>query len=335
MDLSRRGVVSLAGTAALAGLAGSGLAAQEPAGLPVEFGGVRLGTCLYNYRSLPRLENQRAYLATMVEAARQTGVGLVEINALYLEPPTRLPFAGIPRLWDAPLSGRQKEAFEALSPQEVAAERDALREWRLSAPAAYFEAVRDSFRAAGMMPFSYVMTFTPDMTEAEIEAIFGHARALGVNVFSTNQTKVEMAPRLAPFAEGFDMVMGFHNHTAVDNPNEVASVNSLERLFSVSPRMMVNLDTGHFVASGQDVMAFIETHFDRITHFHMKDRQSDHGPNMPFGEGDTPLAAILDAIRAHGSRAPAIVEFEYRGTGTPVEETRRGLQFLKDALGAA
>ena len=37
-----------------------------------------------------------------------------------------------------------------------------------------------------------------------------------------------------------------------DDPNEVASVASFERLFAMSPRFKANLDVGHFVAANQD-----------------------------------------------------------------------------------
>ncbi len=335
MGLCRREFTKLAGSIGLAALAGGRASAQgTPNGftLPVCFAGVNLGTCLYNYRSLPRPDDQQAYLQSLIEACRQTGVGLVEVNATYLEPPSRLPFSGIPRLWDPPLGGRQKEALEAMSGEEITAEREGLRDWRLFASPDYFARFADGLRAAGMRPFSYVMTFTPDMTEPEIEAIFRHAQALGVRVFSTNQTKIEMVPRLVPFAERHDMLLGFHNHTAVDDPNQVASVNSMERIISASPRVKINLDVGHFVATNQNVMAFINAHFNNITHFHMKDRQRNYGRVTAFGEGDTPIGEILEVIRWRERAAPVFVEYEYAGSGTPVEETRSSLDFLRAAL---
>jgi sugar phosphate isomerase/epimerase len=256
----------------------------------------------------------------------------VEINAPYLEPPSRLPFAGIPRIWDAPLTGGQRESFERLTAAEVEQERRELREWRMSTSPTYFAAFAERLRQASLQPFSYVMTFTPDMTDAEIEAIFGHAKGLGVNVFSTNQTKVEMASRLAPFADRYFVDIGFHNHTATGNPNEAASRTSLERILSVSRRMMVNLDVGHYVASNQDVMAFARDHFDRISHFHMKDRKRNEGPGVPFGEGDAPIAELLTLLHERRSAKPAIVEYEYLGTGSAVEETTRSIAYLKALL---
>ena len=327
----RRHIGGLLGAAALC----ASLPAKRGWGadlLPTTFGGVRMGVCLYDFRDLPRLPDQDAYIDSFIACCRQVGVGLVEINASYLEPPTRLPFAGIPRLWDAPLTGGQKTAFEKLTPAEVAEERERLRAWRLETPLTYFTGVAAKFRHAGIEPFSYVMTFTPDMTEAEIDAIFRHTRALGVNVISTNQTRIEMAPRLAPFADRYAIDLGFHNHTGVDNPNEVASRESLERLFTVSPRTKVNLDVGHFVAADQDTMALVRERFDRITHFHMKDRRRHLGPNVPWGEGDAPLKEVVQYIRDRRASTPAFVEYEYPGTGSSVAETARCLEYLKSLL---
>lgn len=329
MDLTRRDFGRMTGAGMLAALAGGPLAAEP---LPTTTAGVRMGSALYNYRSLPRLTDPLAYIDSLIAACVATGVTTIEINAPYIEPANRLPFSGIPRLWDAPLTGGQAEAFARLSPAEVSAERDMLRRWRLDTPPAHYAAIGDRFRAAGLQPFSYVMTFTPDMTEAEIAAIFAGAAALGVRVFSTNQTKVEMALRLLPHAERHDMVIGWHNHTALANPNEVAGRATLERLLAVHPRMMVNLDTGHYVAANEDVLAFATDHFDRITHFHMKDRKRDLGPGTPMGEGDVPLAGLLALSRERGGGPPAIVEYEYPGSGTPVEEVRRSIAYMQGLL---
>jgi sugar phosphate isomerase/epimerase len=334
--LSRRDFarVALGGATALAA---TGPAAFAAAPIPYTVNGVRIGVCMYCFRDMPRPADQGRYIDMFVDATVKSGAGLIEINAPYLEPANDLPFQGIPRIQDAhpprPAPGAAVPKWMTMTPAELQAARDALRQWRLTTPLSYWQGVRRKFVDAGVTPFSYVMTFTPDMTEAEIDAIFKQARALGVSVFSTNQTKVEMGPRLVPFAERYRMDLGFHNHTAVANPNEVASIDSLERLFALSPRMKSNLDTGHFVAANQDPLAFLRRHPDRITHLHMKDRKRNDGPNLPWGEGDTPIKPLLLEVRDRKLPIPAIVEYEYRGTGG-LAETTHCLEIMRQTLSA-
>ena len=141
------------------------------------------------------------------------------------------------------------------------------------------------------------MTFAEDFPDEEIDVVFKQAQALGVNIIGTNQTTVGMAPKLVPYAEKYKMTFSFHNHAKSDDPNEVASPESYEKLFGMSKYFKANLDIGHFTAGNNDGIAFIEKHHDRITHMHLKDRKRNDGPNMPWGEGETPLKQALQLIK--------------------------------------
>ena len=62
-------------------------------------------------------------------------------------------------------------------------------------------------------------------------------------------------------------------------------------------------------------MPFLKQHHDRITHIHVKDRKLNNGPNVPFGQGDTPIKEVLQLIRDNKWNIQATIEFEYPGAG--------------------
>jgi sugar phosphate isomerase/epimerase len=96
-----------------------------------------------------------------------------------------------------------------------------------------------------------------------------------------------------------------------------------------------NIDLGHFLA-GNNVSpaAFIRKHHDRITHIHLKDRKLNQGPNLPWGQGDTPIKEVLQMMRKEKYNFQATIEFEYpTPEGSDVlKELAKCVQFCKDAL---
>jgi sugar phosphate isomerase/epimerase len=211
--------------------------------------------------------------------------------------------------------------------------REALRQWRLTGPLDRFKAVRRKFEAAGLNLFSHVVTIGDDFTDPEIEAVFKQMQALGVTIFCTNQTRVGMGPRIKPFAEKYRIRPAFHTHALVDDPNEVASPASLQKLLDMSPRFMVNLDIGHFTAGNQDALAYLRAHHDRITHLHVKDRKRNNGPSVMWGTGDTPIAECLRAIRDNKWPIYCIIERDNRDeTGSAVELTKKYMDYMKQIL---
>ncbi len=126
--------------------------------------------------------------------------------------------------------------------------------------------------------------------------------------------------------------MVFHGTSNHKDPNEFATPESFQSALAISKYFKINLDIGHFFAAGYDPVAYIEAHHDRITHLHMKDRKKNDGPNMPWGEGDTPIKQVLLLLKEKKYPLPALVEYEYRGTGTPVEEVGKCLDYMRQAV---
>ena len=106
-----------------------------------------------------------------------------------------------------------------------------------------------------------------------------------------------MAPRLIPFAEKYKIRPAWHAHATVNNPNEVATPASTEKLLALFRHFAVNLDIGHFTDGNNDAADFLKKHHDRITHIHIKDRKCNGGPDVALGTGDTPIQECLTLIR--------------------------------------
>jgi sugar phosphate isomerase/epimerase len=77
-------------------------------------------------------------------------------------------------------------------------------------------------------------------------------------------------------------------------------------------------------------VAYIKEHHARITNLHLKDRKKDHGVNLPWGEGDTPIKDVLLLLKKEGWDIPANIEFEYRGDA--VTEVTKCYQICMDIL---
>ncbi len=211
--------------------------------------------------------------------------------------------------------------------------RQALREWRVALPLDRFREVRAKFDKAGLNLFSYVQTIDDDMTDAEIDAVFRQMQALKVPMFTTNQTRVGMGPRFASFAEKYNIKAAWHPHAQVQDPNEVATPESMEKVLAMSKAFVVNLDIGHYTAGNNDAVAFLRKHHDRITHLHIKDRKRNDGPNVQLGTGDTPIKECAALIRDNKWPIMLILEREYRDApGTAVEQTRWQLDYVKSLL---
>jgi sugar phosphate isomerase/epimerase len=191
--------------------------------------------------------------------------------------------------------------------------------------------VRKAFGDAGVTIHSYTVNYRPYVTDVEIDKSFEQAKALGTNIIATS-TQVNMAKRLLTFAEKHQMLLAFHGHSNTKDANEFATPESFQMALELSKFSRINLDIGHFSAAGFDPVAFIRKHHDKITHLHVKDRKNNDGPNVPWGEGDTPIKPVLLLLKEKKYPIPAFVEYEYRGTGTPVDEVKKCLDYMRICL---
>ena len=121
---------------------------------------------------------------------------------------------------------------------------------------------------------------------------------------------------------------GYHAHTQ-------AHLTFWDEAFSQSPYNGANIDIGHYTAgrSGSPI-PFIEKHHARITSMHLKDRKFHEGPNMPWGQGDTPIKEVLQLMKRGKHTYPATIELEYEVPqgSTVLAELSKCVQYAKAAL---
>jgi sugar phosphate isomerase/epimerase len=277
--------------------------------------GVRLGAQTYSFRDLPRTPGGDA-IDAVIKACKECEIGEVELFAPQVEPQ-----------FNAGARGRRGDP----PPPEAAKAREDMRKWRLETPLDHFTAVRKKFDVAGMTVYAYNYSPRADYTDAEIDRGFQMARALGAQII-TASTTLDVAKRIAPFADQHRMVVAMHGHSNVSDPNEFATPESFDAAMKLSKFFKVNLDIGHFTAANFDAIKYIREHHDDITNLHLKDRKRNQGDNVPWGQGDTPIKEALQLLKSEKWPIRAYVEYEYRGQGTSIEEVKKCMAYAKQAL---
>jgi sugar phosphate isomerase/epimerase len=193
-----------------------------------------------------------------------------------------------------------------------------------------YKALRKMYNDAGVG--IHIVKFgnigNPGMTDEQIDYYFQVAKALGAKGI-TRELSEPAAQRLGPIADKHQILIGFHNHTQLTPTTYDGSI------LSYGKCLAINLDIGHYVAgTNESPLPLIEKHRDRILSLHLKDRKKDKGPNMPFGEGDTPIAEALQYLKKNKLPISADIELEYKipEGSDAVKEVAKCVQFCKKAL---
>ncbi len=198
----------------------------------------------------------------------------------------------------------------------------------------HFEELRKKYDDAGVLIYAYTYGFREGFTDEQFDLGFQIARALGVK-YITSSANVSVAPTVDKFAQKYKIMVGFHGHSSIDKPNEFSTPGTFERaLKGASPYLGINLDIGHFTAAGGDAVAFLKEYHAKIVTLHIKDRRKgQHGDNLPFGEGDTPIIPVLHLLRDNHWKIPANIEYEYGKPGMDcIAEVEKCYAYCKKAL---
>ena len=262
------------------------------------FNGVQIGVITYSYRSLPGTAED------VLKHVTQCGISSIELMGGPAE-----QFAGAP-------AGKKRGK--------------SLLDWRLSASMDRFQALRKMYNDAGVN--IHIVKFgdigNANMPDEQIEYYFQVAKALGARGI-TREISEPAAQRLGPIADKHKIMIGFHNHTQL-TPTLYDG-----EILSYGKYLGINLDIGHYVAgTNQCPIELIEKHCDRILSLHLKDRKKDKGSNMPFGQGDTPVALALQYMKKNKLTFPADIELEYKVPegSDAVQEVTKCVQFCREAL---
>lgn len=274
---------------------------------------VRIGLQSFSFRALS--------LDDAVKAMQDIGIGECELFSAHIEP--RPNFSRPPQ---SMRGGGTDPAFRA----EMEKWQEEVRKWRLTASLDQFKAVRQKFDAARIRLQAYNLSFSDQFSDADIERGFQIAQALGVDLITASAT-LSAAKRVAPFANKYKITVAMHGHSNLTDPNEFAKPESFAAALAMSKYFAVNLDIGHFFAAGFDPIAYIEQNHKRISNIHLKDRKKNDGPNTPWGQGDTPIKAVLQLLQRKRYNIPANIEYEYQGADA-IAEVRKCFQYCKDAL---
>ena len=247
----------------------------------------------------------------------QLGISGLELRTQPVE-----AFLGAP----AHLVGAKAFVAAAAGAQSV---DDQMRRWRLSSPTGRIPEFRRTYESAGVLIEIVKVDGIFKMSDEELDYVFELAKALGARAVSTEISKDESdLKRLGGFGERHSLWVAYHGHTAVAPAH-------WERAFALSPRNAANVDIGHFIAGNNySPVPFIRQYPERITHVHIKDRKLHMGPNVPFGEGDTPIVEVLRLIRDNRWNIQATIEFEYKvpAGSDRMAEIARCVKYCREAL---
>lgn len=263
--------------------------------------GVQIGVITYSFRSMPGSAEQ---LLQYCKACN--------INAIELMGDPAEAYAGAPK-WDNSADFAAKIA-----------------DWRMNAPMDKFIQLRKMFNDAGVRIYAW----KPDAlgsknTDAEIDYALNAAKALGCSHVTVElPDDQEQTQRLGDKAAEHKIYIGYHAHTQ-------ATPDLWNVALGQSDYNAINLDIGHYVAgTSTSPIEFITKNSDRIVSMHIKDRKYHDGPNMPWGEGDTPIKEVLTLMRKKKYKFPATIELEYDipAGSDAVKEVIKCREYAKNAL---
>ena len=284
--------------------------------------GVQLGLTTYSYLRIPHSLEQ------VLEYVLEAGVNAIEMRRV-LEEGLGIP-AGPPRR----RRGQDLTEKERAEMQEAAREaREKQKEWRLNLPMQKYADIRKMYNDAGVD--IHIAKFAPaSWSDEELDYAYKAANVLGAYGI-TDEASVEACKRMGKFAEKHNSLAIYHTHGQFGEPGF-----DIDTLLGYSSANRLNLDVGHYYGStGKHPNEVIIKYHDQIPMIHMKDKTGPDHPEMPnrsvpFGEGQTPIADVLELLKKEQWPIDVFVELEYQipEGSDPVKEVTKCIEYMRNIL---
>lgn len=335
MNFTRRDLARLAATA-LPGAAS--LLAAKPNS---QFHGVQIGVITYSFRAL------KSSAEETLKYCVDCGISGIELMSNVAEGFAGAPAAaargfgpppGGPRPGGGGGRAKMQPTPEMLEARKKAAEE--VTKWRTSVSMDKFKEFRRMYEDAGVKIYAFKLPPTKEMSDAEYEYIWNVAQTVGASHITMElPTDWELTQRVGEFAAKRKLAIAFHTHGQ-------GADTQFDKALAISKYTAINFDVGHFWGvNGLSPVPVLEKYHDRIASLHLKDRKGPKaaaenrgpgggGPNMPWGEGETPLKEILQLLKKKKYKIPASIEYEY---DTPqgsdeLTEIKKCVEYCKKAL---
>jgi sugar phosphate isomerase/epimerase len=291
------------GKVALAAGAASRLMAAKPDSV---FGGVQIGTITYSFRSLPSSADE------VLKYCLDCGISAIELMSNVAE-----SYAGAPATGAAGGPGRGRGSVPSEQQATMSKAADEMKQWRLSVSMDKYKAFRKMYQDAGVKIYAFKLPPTMRMSDQEYEYIWNVGETLGANHITMElPTDPALLQRVGEYAAKRKLRIAFHTHGQGGD-------SGFDKALSGSDWTALNLDVGHYYGvNGKSPVPVIEKYHDRIASLHLKDRKGPNsaaekkglgggGPNMPWGQGETPLKEVLQLMKRNKYKFPGSIEYEY------------------------
>jgi len=239
--------------------------------------------------------------------------------------------------------------------EPTAADAPDILKWRDTVSLDYFKDIRKKFNQAGIAIYTYNPRFgagggrgargrgpsggppagapgaasapaatppaaPPPITDAQIDRIFEFTKALGAKNISSGLS-IDMARRIAPFAEKHKITVAVSS----TNPDLLAQIPA------ISPWLRLDIDIGDLTRAGHDALQLVKDNYQHLLDVHLKDCKFQ-GASVPFGTGDSHMKEVLQFLASKKTQVRAMVDCDYPGTGTSVDEVKKCYDYVRSCL---